>query len=253
VAQLVAEVERAEADGRTALRERDRTDRLFATGAVPRADYDRSVEAEAAEQARVASLRHALSGAQDRVAQRRAELSAVESHLVEVRSNGPRSLVVQRASVALRTAALDLAKAQLAQAEQNLSYARILAPISGVVAKRAVAIGDHVGPGQQLAAIAESGALWITANYRETQLQRMKPGQAATVRVDALGVAFEGTVESLGGATGARVSEIPPENATGNYVKVVQRIPVRIGLRPRQSGLDQLRIGLSAEPEVMTE
>jgi membrane fusion protein (multidrug efflux system) len=170
--------------------------------------------------------------------------------VVEITSNAPRQMETRRASVLVRQAALEVAQAQLAQAQRNLSYAKIVAPVAGIVAKKAIAVGDHVAPGQLVVAIAQLDSLWVTANFRETQLGRMHPGQHAAVHVDAIDVDFEGSVESLGGATGSRLSVLPPENASGNYVKVVQRIPVRIRLEAGQAGLDRLRIGMSVEPKV---
>src|SRR6202012_640369 len=116
--------------------------------------------------------------------------------------------------------------------------------------KKSVAVGDHVAPGQELLAVAQNDDLWITANYRETQLERMRPAQPVKVHIDSLNVDLNGTVESIGGAPGSRLSVLPPENATGNYVKVVQRIPVRIDLDPGQNGIDRLRPGMSVEPKV---
>src|ERR1019366_7328110 len=156
----------------------------------------------------------------------------------------------RQASVIMRQAALDLAKSQLAQAKNNLSYAQIRAPINGVVAKKSIAVGDHVAPGQQVVAVSQIDQLYVTANYRETQLEAIHQGQPATVHVDALDLDFHGTVESIGGATGSRLSVLPPENASGNYVKGVQRIPVRIKIDPGQEGMDRLRIGMSVEPQV---
>jgi membrane fusion protein (multidrug efflux system) len=149
-----------------------------------------------------------------------------------------------------RRADLELARARLRQAELNLGYARVRTPVAGVVARKAVNVGDRLAPGQSLAAVAQIDRVWVTANFRETQIRRMKPGQAASVKIDALDRSYSGTVESLGGATGSRVSVLPPENASGNYVKVVQRIPVRIRLDPGQAGLDRLRPGMSVEPKV---
>jgi membrane fusion protein (multidrug efflux system) len=127
---------------------------------------------------------------------------------------------------------------------------RIVSPVRGVIGKKAVAVGDHVGPGQELLAIAETDAPWITANFRETQLRRMHSGQSVIVHVDAIDQDLRAVVQSIGGATGSRFSVLPPENASGNYVKVVQRIPVRLQLEPSQPGLDRLRAGMSVEPKV---
>ena len=113
-----------------------------------------------------------------------------------------------------------------------------------------MSLGDRIQPGQQLAAVSRVDDLWVTANFRETQIRDMRPGQPAAIKVDALGLDLRGTVESIGGATGSRFSLFPPENASGNYVKVVQRIPVRIHIDAGQPGTDRLRPGMSVEPEV---
>jgi membrane fusion protein (multidrug efflux system) len=250
VAQLTAQLAQAEANDRTAQLDKDRATKLIGEGAIAQADFDARNNAAVASSANLDALRQSLAAARDRVNQQQAQIGALQSHLVEVRSNAPRQIATREASVVGRQASLDLAKAQLAQAEKNLSYARILAPVRGIVAKKSVAVGDHVAPGQELMAIAQNDDLWITADYRETQLERMHPGQPAKVHIDGLNLDLNGTVESIGGATGSRLSVLPPENATGNYVKVVQRIPVRIRLDRGQSGLDALRIGMSAEPSV---
>jgi membrane fusion protein (multidrug efflux system) len=152
--------------------------------------------------------------------------------------------------VDVRQAQLELAKAQLHQAELNLGYVNIVAPVNGIVGRKSMSIGDRVAPGQQIMAISRVDQLWVTANFRETQVRDMRPGQPATVRVDALDLDLRGAVESIGGATGSRYSLFPPENASGNYVKVVQRLPVRIKLDPGQPGMERLRPGMSCEPEV---
>jgi membrane fusion protein (multidrug efflux system) len=250
VEQLTAQLAQAEANNRTAQLEKDRSEKLVAQGAVSQSDYDTRLNAATAAAASVDALRQSLAAARDRVTQQEAQLGALQSHAVEVTSNAPRQVATREASVAMRQAELDLAKAQLAQAERNLSYAKIVAPIAGIVAKKALAVGDHVAPGQLVIAISQTDSLWVTANYRETQLERMRPGQPVSVHVDAIDADLHGTVESIGGATGSRLSVLPPENASGNYVKVVQRIPVRIALDPGQPGLDRLRIGMSVEPKV---
>ena len=250
VEQLTAQLAQAEANDRTAQLEKHRSEKLVATGSVSQSDFDNRLNTAAASTAAVDALRQGLSAARDRVRQQQAQMGAIQSHLTEVQSNAPRQIATREASVTFRQASLDLANAQLAQAQKNLSYAKILAPIAGIVAKKSIALGDHVAPGQQVVAISQVDELYFTANYRETQLTVMHPGQPAEVHVDALDLDFRGTVESLGGATGSRLSVLPPENASGNYVKVVQRIPVRIKLEPGQAGADRLRIGMSAEPSV---
>ncbi len=253
VDQLSAQLAEAEANNRTAQLEKERSDKLIAQGAISQADSDVRRNAAAAAEANVDALQHALAAARDRVSQQQAHLTASQSRLSEVRSNAPRQVETRRASVLIRQANLDLAKAQLAQAELNLSYAKIISPAAGIVGKKSISVGDRVAPGQQIMAISQIDSLWVTANYRETQLGRIHPGQPADIHVDALDTNIHGTVESVAGATGSRFSLLPPENATGNYVKVVQRIPVRIKLDPGQPSLDGLRPGMSVEPKVRVE
>jgi membrane fusion protein (multidrug efflux system) len=154
------------------------------------------------------------------------------------------------AEVVASHAQVGVARAALEQARLNLAYTRIATPVAGIVAQKQVNVGDRVQPAQELLAIVQVNDLWITANYKETQLRHMREGLRANVRVDALGQTFRGHVESMPGASGARFSLLPPENATGNYVKVVQRLPVRIRLEPGQANLDRLRPGMSVEPTV---
>lgn len=250
VQQLTAQLAQAEANDRQAQLEKARSEKLVAQGAVAQSDFDSHMNAAAASAANVDALRQSLAAASDRVAQQQAQIVAFQSRFTEVKSNAPRQIETRKASVVMRQAALAIARAQEAQAEKNLSYAKILAPVTGIVAKKSLAVGDRVSPGQALIAIAQTDALWVTANYRETQLERMHAGEPVNVHVDAIGATLTGSVESIGGATGSRLSVLPPENASGNYVKVVQRIPVRIRLDAGQSGLDLLRIGMSAEPQV---
>ena len=135
-------------------------------------------------------------------------------------------------------------------AQLKLSYTKITAPVDGIIMKRSAEIGSHVAAGQQLMQIAQIGDVWVTANFKETQLRGIHPRQSARIHVDALKQDFDGYIESIGGSTGSVASVLPPENATGNYVKVVQRLPVRIRFQPNQNGLDRLRPGMSVEPEV---
>jgi membrane fusion protein, multidrug efflux system len=250
VQQLSAQIAQAEANDRQAQLERERSQRLVAQGAVAQSDYDQHLNAATASAANVEATRQALAAAKDHVAQQEAQITALQSRFTEVKSNAPRQVATRTANLGVRQAALELAQAQQAEAEKNLSYAKIIAPVTGIVAKKAIAVGDHVAPGQQVVAIAQTEDFYVTANYRETQLELMHPGLPATIPVDALGVTLTGSVESVGGATGSRLSVLPPENAAGNYVKVVQRIPVRIHIDAGQPSMDRLRIGMSVEPEV---
>jgi membrane fusion protein, multidrug efflux system len=138
----------------------------------------------------------------------------------------------------------------LDQALLNLSYTKIAAPFGGVIGKKTVEVGQRVQPGEQLMAIVGLSDIWVTANFKETQVRRMRAGEHATIYVDELGRDYEGYVEGLAGATGEMYSLLPPENATGNYVKVVQRLPIRIRFNSGQDSDHALRPGLSVEPKV---
>jgi membrane fusion protein, multidrug efflux system len=153
-------------------------------------------------------------------------------------------------AITSRLAAVKSAGAALDQALLNLSYTKIAAPVAGVVGKKTVEVGQRVEPGEELLAVVPLDDIWVTANFKETQLRRIRPGQPVTVTVDALGESFQGYVEGIAGASGERYSLMPPENATGNYVKVVQRFPVKIRFRPGQDQAHRLRPGMSVEPTV---
>ncbi len=237
------EAEQADASARLAESQLDRAKQLVAGGSLAPSDYDQRVAAADVSRAAAQAARQRLEG-------RRARLQAALTRQREVLQNSPRQLVSRQANVQVRQANLELAQAQLRQAQLNLGYARVAAPADGVVGNRTVNVGDRIQPGQQLMALTQTGDLWVTANFRETQVRLMKAGQPANVHVDALSRDYRGTVESFAGATGSRYSLLPPENAAGNYVKVVQRIPVRVRLDPGQPELERLRPGMSVEVEV---
>ncbi len=153
-------------------------------------------------------------------------------------------------AIAARQADADAARAALDQALLNLSYTKIYAPANGIVGKRTVERGSRIEPGQTLMYVTETDDIWVTANFKETQLARMRPGQQVTIRVDTFGKNYRGYVKDLPGASGDRFSLLPPENATGNYVKVVQRLPVRIVFAPGQDPDHLLHPGMSVEPKV---
>jgi len=250
VDQLTAQQAQAEANDKTAQLERERAEMLIKDQNISQADADQKINAAVASAANVEALHHALDAAKERVSAQIARVAMNQSKVVEARSNAPRQVEARKATVRGRLAALDLAEAQLAQAELNLGYTRIIAPTDGIVGKKSINVGDRVAPGKQILAISQIDTLWVTANFRETQLGHLRPGQRAEIGVDAIAGTLHGTVESIGGATGSRFSLLPPENASGNYVKVVQRIPVRIVLDPHQAGLERLRPGMSVEPTV---
>ncbi len=159
-------------------------------------------------------------------------------------------MTAMRAKAASAEAEVQRKKADLDQAQLNLQYTKIVAPVAGVVSDRTVEIGQNVVPGQELMKVIPLDDIWITANFKETQLRNIRVSQPVTVEVDANGRKYKGKVDSIAGASGARFSLLPPENATGNYVKVVQRIPVKIVLEPGENQDHQLRPGMSVVPKV---
>jgi membrane fusion protein (multidrug efflux system) len=161
-------------------------------------------------------------------------------------------VIVTRSRAQSAEARVAQAKAALEMANLNIGYTTIKAPIAGRVSKKSVEPGQVIQPGQPLLAIVPVEDVWITANFKETQLRDMRPGQRVSVAVDAFGRTYAGRIESIAAATGARFSLLPPENATGNYVKVVQRIPVKIVLDQGQDPEHLLRPGMSVVPTVYT-
>ena len=165
---------------------------------------------------------------------------------------GPQQVAAAVARTKSAEARVAMAKAAVAQAELNLQYTTIKAPVAGLVSNRSVELGQIVAPGQPLLAVIPTNDIWVVANFKETQLRSMKPGQKVTITVDSDGREYDGHVDSIAGATGARFSLLPPENATGNFVKVIQRVPVKIVFEPDQDKEHRLRPGLSVEPSVFT-
>jgi membrane fusion protein (multidrug efflux system) len=210
--------------------------------AVAAADATRAAvaDARANEQAAVDGVKVAL----EREAQAQAGLKYAQT--------GPEQVAAQSARAKQAEAQVQQAQAQLDMAKLNLSYTRIVAPTAGIITRKSVEINQNVAPGQNLLMLVSLEGLWVTANLKETQLRHMSAGQAVEIEVDSTGKTYHGKVTQIGGATGSVLSLFPPENATGNYVKVVQRVPVRIdftdlaGEDPRH----ELRPGLSVEPKV---
>jgi len=222
-----------------------RMEQLIAKDEISHQQYDAAVAANNSAKAQVEAATSAISSAESRAAQSQAQAEAARTV--------PGQLKVTRARAGAATAEVQRAVSTLAQAELNLQYTKIIAPVTGVMSKRSVEPGQTVQAGQPLFSIVNLEDIWTTANFKETQLRDMKVGQRAKIKVDAYGREYNGTVESIGGATGARFSLLPPENATGNYVKVVQRIPVRIRFDKDQDPNHQLRPGMSVEPVVFTK
>ena len=203
-------------------------------------DARRAAVAEAEDNVRVAQS--AVDQATARIAQADA---SIQSALT-----APQQVAVSQARARASAAQVLQKRAAVDQARLNLSYCTIVAPVSGIVEKKSVEVGSNVSPGQELMAVVPLDDLWITADFKETQLRQMKSGQRVTFTVDADGREYKGRVTNIGGASGSRLSLLPPENATGNFVKVVQRLPVRIDLDPNQNSNHRLRPGMSVEPKV---
>jgi membrane fusion protein (multidrug efflux system) len=217
---------------------------------VSQQEFDQVAATVKAQEASVAANRAAVESAGRTVQQRQAQLAQVKSKLSQFQNNAPAQVAMKQANVQSQEAGVQTAQTMVEQAELKLSYTKILAPAPGIILKRSAEVGERISAGQQLLMIAQIADLWVTADFKETQMHNIHPGQTARIHVDALRQDFEGYVETIGGSTGAVASVLPPENATGNYVKVVQRIPVRLRFKPNQNGLDRLRPGMSVEPDV---
>jgi membrane fusion protein, multidrug efflux system len=246
----LAQVRLAEANHANDLAEVARYKALVDKDEVSRQQYDTKVTAAKASQATVEANQAAADSRRKQIDQAQAQVNKARASEDQARQNAPQQIEMQRANVASKQAEVFRNQTQVDQAKLNLSYTKIFAPVSGIVGKKSVEVGMRVSPGQELMAVVPLDDIWITANFKETQLKKMREKQRATVKVDASGREYEGYVESLSAASGAKYSLLPPENATGNYVKVVQRIPVRIRLKPGQNEDHRLRPGMSVEPKV---
>lgn len=246
----LARLREAEANNVKAQADVARYAALVAKDEVPRQQYDQVVASAKASAAAVDAARANADAGSKIVEQRRAQTNQAQTRLAQASQTAPQNIAISRANLQSRRASALGAQAAVDRAQLDLSYTKIFAPVSGIVSRRSVEVGTRVQPGQQLMTIAQLADVWVTANFKETQLKHMHPGQGATILVDAFDQKFDGYVESLPAASGAISSLLPPENATGNYVKVVQRLPVRIRFKKGQQGLERLRPGMSVEPKV---
>ncbi len=259
LATAQANVRVAEANYSKAAADLKRYQMLVDKDEISKQVYDQaSAEADAAratldaQKAQVIEAQQNISAAEKAVEQARARVEQSDA-TVQSAMTGPQQVKVTEAKAQAAAAKVEQQKAALAQAELNLEYTTLVAPVSGVIARKTLEVGNNVSPGQQLMAIIPLEGVWITANFKETQLRNMKVGQPVTITVDAYDRQYTGKILRIAGASGARMSLLPPENATGNYVKVVQRIPVRIALDPGQNQDHLLRPGMSVEPSVRVE
>jgi membrane fusion protein, multidrug efflux system len=261
-AQLnAAEAHRREAaaNSQKAAKDLDRMKELIAKEEISQQQYDAAVASadslRAAEQEAQAEISAAQAGVQtadSHITREQARVEQAQAALEAART-APQQVASMEAHASSARGQWERAKAAVDQAQLNLEYTTIKAPVSGIISKKSVEVGQTVQPGQPLLAIVSLDDVWVTANFKETQLRNMRPGQKATVTVDTFGgKKFEGHVDSIAAATGAKFSLLPPENATGNYVKVVQRIPVKIVFEKGQDPDHLLRPGMSAVPTVLT-
>jgi membrane fusion protein (multidrug efflux system) len=246
----------AEANAAKSARDVERLRGLLAKDEVSQQMFDATSATATAQKAGVDSARSQVAEAEAGI--RVAESKLAQAHAGEDQAHaemqtaqtGPSQIAAIKAKAAQAEAHAQQARATLAQAELNLQYATVKAPVRGVVSKKGINAGQVVQGGQPLLAIVQIDDVWVTANFKETQLKDMRSGQRAEIAVDAYGRTYKGKVDSIAGATGARFSLLPPENATGNFVKVVQRVPVKIVLDPGQDPEHLLRPGMSVTPTV---
>jgi membrane fusion protein (multidrug efflux system) len=246
----VAKLRESEANNRKSQSDLIRYKELVDKHEISLSDYDQYLANAGSEQAAVDASRAAAASSQKMVEQRRAQLLQQQSKLQEDTQNAPRQVAIRQANDKSSAANVASAKAQLDTALLNLTYCHIFAPVDGIATQRAAEVGGRISVGQQLVVIVQTENVWATVNFKETQLRKMHVGQRATIEVDSLSESFEGEVQYMPAATGDRTSLFPPEDATGNYVKVVQRLPVRVRLDPGQRDLNRLRPGMSVEATV---
>lgn len=246
-----AQLQEAEANNVKAQNDLVRYKQLVDKQEISQQQYDQAVAAATASAAAVAAARATADAAKQQVAEAQAKLVQAEANW-KYANTAPKQMQVTRARAAAALAEAQRKKADLDQAALNLQYTKIVAPVNGRVSNRTVEVGQNVAPGQELMKIINLDDIWITANFKETQLRKMKAGQRVDIEVDANGKTYHGKIDSVAGASGARFSLLPPENATGNYVKVVQRIPVKIILDSGSNNDRQLLPGMSVIPKVWT-
>jgi len=253
-----ARLREAQANETRTGRDLERMKQLIAKDEVSQQQYDGAVASAEAARAAVDSVKAAVSESEQAVLAAEGRLAQAEETARQTRADlrtagtAPAQLTVVRARAGSADARVAQALAMLEQARNNLSYTAITAPVAGVVSRKTVEPGQIVSPGQPLMAIVPLDSIWVTANFKETQLTYVHPGQRARIHVDTYGREYSGRVDSIAAATGARFSLLPPENATGNYVKVVQRIPVKIVLDASQDREHLLRPGMSVTATVVT-
>jgi membrane fusion protein (multidrug efflux system) len=248
-----ATLDQAQANSARSDADLTRYEKLVAKEDISRQQYDAAVATAAANRAAVASAVAGTQAAEQAVRQAQGKVLQASDDLRSART-APQQVSAIRARADAADALVLERKAQLAQMKLNLGYTVIRSPVAGIIGKKSVEVGQNVGIGQELVEVIPLDDVWVTANFKETQLAHMRPGQPVEIKLDAYGRTWKGHVTNMGGGTGSVFSLLPPENATGNYVKVVQRVPIRIDF-DRPSGQDFnadgfLKPGLSVEPDV---
>jgi membrane fusion protein, multidrug efflux system len=244
-----AQLVQAEANDIKAQNDLGRYKQLVEKQEISQQQYDQAVAASRSGAAAVTAARAGAAAAEQQVRQAQSKLSQAEANL-RAAGTAPEQVASTRSRAQSAQAQVLLRKAELEQAQLNLQYTRIIAPVNGVMSNRTAEVGQNVSIGQELMRIVNLDDIWVTANFKETQLRHMRPGQEVTISVDAYGRKYKGHLQSLAGASGSLFSLLPPENATGNYVKVVQRVPVKITFDPGETKEHLLRPGMSVEPKV---
>jgi membrane fusion protein, multidrug efflux system len=246
-----ARVVQAQANSTKSQADLDRYRPLVEKDVISKQQFDAAVDAADANKAALVEAQANVIASEDAVRVARDRLAQSEASFKNAQT-APQQVAIQKAKADQAAAIVQQAQAELDQAKLNLSYTRIIAPEAGIVTRKSVEVGQNVSIGQNMMTLVSLNDIWITANFKETQLEHMRAGQAVVISVDAYGGRkFDGKITQIGGATGSVLSLFPPENATGNYVKVVQRVPVRIDLSdPKQNSDRLLRPGLSVEPKV---
>lgn len=254
-----AQVTEAEANYKRAADDAERYKMLVAKDEISAQVYDQAVQTAAAAKATLAARTASVTEAQQNITvaeaaiqQARARISQADAS-IQAALTAPQQVAISQSKAKSAAAKLLQQRALLDQARLNLSYCTIVAPVSGIAGKKTVEIGQNVSPGQQLLVVVPLDDIWVTANFKETQLKKMKVGQRVKFSVDAYDHEYTGHVTGIAGAAGSRLSLLPPENATGNYVKVVQRLPVRIDIDAGQNSDHRLRPGMSVDPKVYLE
>ena len=244
-----AQVTQADANNVKAQNDLARYKQLVSKQEISQQQYDQAYAAAQAGAAELDARRAAAAAAQQQIKAAQSQITQAEANMRTART-GPEQVRIVRSRAESAEAAVEASKAALDQAQLNLQYTTIVSPVNGVVTSRTVEVGQNVQPGQELMRIINLDDIWVTANFKETQLRDMRVGQPVTIHVDTTGNDYKGHVNSIAGASGSITSLLPPENATGNFVKVVQRIPVKITFDPGETKQHVLRPGMSVEPKV---